>query len=76
MEEQFLDAFDLPYASRANKGFHSRLVASVTDNYRYRKLAIAVNHTAVSHFHYAHYKSVERLCSLSAGASSESFRFR
>lgn len=63
MEEKFLNAFDLPYASRVNKGFERALVESVTGNYRHRKIAIAVNHTAVSHFHYAHYKYFEQLFS-------------
>ena len=35
----------------------------MTDHYRYRKIAIAVNHTALSHFYYAHYKYFEQLFS-------------
>lgn len=61
MEDKFLDAFHLPFASRTNEGFEQRLVETVTDAYRCRRIAIAVNHTAVSQFHYAHYKYFEQI---------------
>ena len=60
-ERQYYEAFDLGSARRKNEGFDDALVRLVTENGRYKKVAIAVNHTARSKVYFPHYRYVERI---------------
>jgi hypothetical protein len=60
-ERRFHETFDLGAARRMNEGFDDVLVRLVTDDGKYQRVAIAVNHAARSKNYFPHYRYVERI---------------
>lgn len=60
-ERRFYETFDLGPSRPMNEGFEKALVRLVTENGRYAKVAIALNHTARSENYVPHYKHVARI---------------
>jgi len=61
LEGEFLAAFDLPYASPVNNCFEQALVETLTANYTYKKIAIAVGYVKRSLPYHPHYYYVQKV---------------
>lgn len=61
LESSFLEAFGLTPVLRVNQGFEKLFAETISENYKYKKIAIGISHLTSSSPYYPHYKYFEQI---------------